>query len=91
MNVEDDDVLVASVRRDGEPARLVAEQHAGDLDDGHEDKVRTSIERFLGKRVHTVNRFNCVGMGVGSLLGRLFLLIVYPDKIGPCDLSQFCC
>jgi hypothetical protein len=35
---------------------LVAEQHAGDLDNGHEDEVRMSVEGFLGKRFHSVDR-----------------------------------
>jgi hypothetical protein len=60
VNVEDDDVLVASVRSDGEAAQLVSEQHAGDLDDVHEDKVRTSVEGFLGKQFHSVNWFAIV-------------------------------
>jgi hypothetical protein len=31
MNVEDNNVLVASVEHDGEPAQMVAEHHARDL------------------------------------------------------------
>jgi hypothetical protein len=51
-------------------------------------KLRTSVEGFQGKRFHSVNRF-ANGWAVGSLLGRMFLLIVYPDKIGLCGLFQF--
>ncbi len=57
INVEDDDVLAASVGSDGEPVQLVAEQHARDLDKGHEDKERTCIEGFLGEQFHSVNWF----------------------------------
>jgi hypothetical protein len=57
VNVEDDYILVASIRCDGEPAQLVAEQHARDLNNGHEDEVRTSVEGFLGKWFHSVNQF----------------------------------
>ncbi len=57
VNVEVDYVLVASVNSDGEPAQLVAEQHVGDLNNGHEDKVHTSIEGFLGRGFHSLNWF----------------------------------
>jgi hypothetical protein len=55
VNVDDDYVLIASVGSDGEPAQLVTEQHARDLDNGHEDKVCMCIERL--KWFHSVNRF----------------------------------
>jgi hypothetical protein len=42
---------------DGKAARLVTEQHAGDLNNGHEDEVRTCVEGFLGKRFQSVNQF----------------------------------
>jgi hypothetical protein len=57
VNVDDDYVLIASVGSDGELAQLVTEQHASDLDNGHEDKVCMCIERFLRKRFHSVNQF----------------------------------
>jgi hypothetical protein len=55
--VEDDNVLVASVGSDGELSQLVAEQHARDLDNGHEGKVHTWVEGFPGERFHSVNWF----------------------------------
>ncbi len=57
VNIEDDYVLVASVGSDGEPAQMVTEQHARDLDNGHENEVRMCVEGFLGERFHSVNRF----------------------------------
>ncbi len=54
INVEHDDVLVASIGSDGEPAQLVTEQHARDLSNGHEDKVRMCVEGFLGERCSIV-------------------------------------
>ncbi len=57
INVEDGDVLVASVRCDGEMALLIAEQHARDFNNGHEDEVHLGIERFLGEWCHSVNQF----------------------------------
>ncbi len=57
ITVEDDYVLVASARSDGKPAWLVAEQHAIDLYNGHEDNVHTSVEEFFGKQFHSVNWF----------------------------------
>jgi hypothetical protein len=48
--------LLPLLKGDGELACLVAKQHSRDLDDGHEDKVGTSVEDFLRKLFHSVNR-----------------------------------
>ena len=90
-NEEDDYVLVASVRSDGELAQLVTEQNARDLNNGHEEEVCMWVEGFLGKQFQSVNWFAIrLGMEVGLLLGKRFSLILYPDKICSCGLFQFC-